>query len=273
MREMHRLNDSSARARQVFAVYGLLATLLFVNLPTLAQDQPQTTITGAVVSYSKNSLVVKSENNHYTVFVFDRHTVKPDTLKDGSGVRVVSTQTEDPDIRLAILVTAAELGAPASTQPDVVPASVRSVEHSIERSARKFHFGIQGGVALDPELVDIGIHAKFGPFFTKNVQFRPSIDFAYGEITKLFALNGDFIYNLSATPGARRSFYVGGGPQFNFVEQSASGHGVDFSDFHYSTALNILLGVRWRNGAFTELKTSVYASPAPILRLVAGYTF
>ena len=273
MREMPKVNRWSFWARQSFAVSVLVATLLSVNRPTLAQDQLQTTTTGTVVSYSNNSLIVKAENGNYTVFVFDRHTVKPESLAAGSGVRVVSTQTEDHDIRLAVLVTSTQLSTPASAQPEVVPASVRNVEHAIERSARKFHFGIQGGLALNPELVDVGIHARFGPFFTRNVQFRPSVDFSYGEITKLFALSGDFIYNLSATPGARRSFYVGGGPQFNFVEQSTSGHGVDFSEFHYSNALDILLGVRWRNGAFTEMKTSVYASPAPIFRLIAGYTF
>jgi hypothetical protein len=128
-------------------------------------------------------------------------------------------------------------------------------------------------MALDPELVDIGILAKFGPFFSRNLQFRPSLDFAYGQVTKLFALNGDVIYNLSSNLGARRYVYFGAGPQFNFTEQSLSGHGVDFSDFRYSTALNILLGVRFRNGVFTEMKTSVYAAPAPIFRLMAGYTF
>lgn len=273
MREKQRVNQWLSRARQIFALGVLFATLLLLNLPILGQDQLQTTTTGTVVSYNKNSLIVKSENGQYTVFVFDRNTVKPDTLAAGSGVRVVSTQTSDHDIRVAVLVTSAERSAPASTQPEVVPASVRSLEHSIERNARKFHFGVQGGMALNPELVDIGVHARFGPFFTRNVQFRPSVDFSYGEITKLFALSADVIYNLSTTPGARRSFYFGGGPQFNFVEQSASGHGVDFSEFHYSNALDILLGVRFRNGAFTEMKTSVYASPAPIFRLIAGYTF
>jgi hypothetical protein len=279
MRAMQTVNCWSSRTREVFAICVSLAGFLFANLPALAQDSSQTTMTGTVVSYSNNTMVVKGEGNQYKLFVFDRHTVKPDTLADGSGVRVVSTQTEDPEVRLALLVTAAEPpapppGAPATpAQPDVVPTSIRTAESAIERDARKFHFGFQAGMALDPEGLDIGIHAKFGPFFSRNIQFRPSVDFGYGEITKLFALNGDFIYNLSANPGARKSVYFGIGPQFNFVEQSTSGHGVDFSEFHYSNALNILFGLRLRSGVFTELKTSVYASPAPILRLLAGYTF
>jgi hypothetical protein len=222
-------------------------------------------------------MVMKTENNQFRLFVFDEHTVKPPTLAAGAGVRVISAQTEDPEARLAVLVTAAEAtpstAGPTAAQPDVVPRSVREAESAIQRDARKFHLGFQGGVALNPELVDIGVHAKFGPFFTKNVQFRPSIDFSFGEITKLFALNADFLYSLSPSPGARRSLYFGVGPQFNFAERSASGEGVSFSDFHYSNALSIIMGVRWRSGVFTEMKTSIWASPAPIFRLMAGYSF
>jgi hypothetical protein len=190
---------------------------------------------------------------------------------------VVSTQTEDPEVRLALVVTATDPLPPPpagqEVQPDVVPSSIRATESAIERDARKFHFGFQGGVALDPELMDFGVHAKFGPFFSKRVQLRPSVDFAFGEVTKLFALNLDAIFNLAPNIGARQSVYFGLGPQFNFAQQGLSDHGVDFSDFHYSNAMNIILGVRWRSGVFTELKTSVWAAPAPILRIMAGYTF
>jgi hypothetical protein len=274
---METVNGCSSRAREILTICVLLASFLFVSFSALAQDSSQTTMTGTIVSASSNTLVVKGEENQYRLFIFDRHTVKPATIAPGSKVRVTSTQTEDPEVRLAVLVAVTETPAPGAqatpAEPDVVPASVRGAQSAIERNARKFHFGVQGGMALDPELVDIGIHAKFGPFFSKNLQFRPSVDFAYGEITKLFALNADVIYNLSGTSAARRSFYFGAGPQFNFVEQSASRSGVSFSEFHYSNALNILLGIRLRNGVFTEMKTSVYAKPAPIFRLLVGYTF
>ena len=230
------------------------------------------------MSYTKHSLVIKAESNHYWLFVFDSQTIKPQTLGVGSWVRVVSTQTEDPEMRLAVLVTATEPPAPAATSqethPDLVPPSIRATESAIARDARKFHFGIQGGVALNPELMDFGVLEKFGPFFTKRLSLRPSVDFAFGEITKLFALNLDAIFNLAPNPGAKQSVYFGLGPQFNFAHQSASnGEGVDFSDFHYSNALNLIVGVKWRSGVFTELKTSIWASPAPVIRLMAGYSF
>jgi hypothetical protein len=266
-----------------------------VSLPALAQDSPQTTaaaqtpatdqdpslttMTGTIASFSKNSLVVKTLDGHYRLFAFDRNTTKPTTLVVGHSVRVISTQTDDPQVRLAVIVASVEVPAPAPaastgpTEADVVPTSIRHAESAIERESRKFHFGFQGGMALNPELVDIGVLARFGPFFTKNLQFRPNVDFAFGEVTKLFAINADVIYNMSDFRWARTSVYFGLGPQFNFSEQNFSNHSVNFSDFHYSTALNVILGVRMRNGVFTELKTSVWAAPAPVLRVLVGYTF
>jgi hypothetical protein len=271
------VNGWSFRTRGVLAIGSLVAGWLCVSLPALAQESPQTTMTGTIVSSGATTLVVKDEAAHYWLFVMDRHTIKPATLPTGTAVRVISTQTEDPQVRLAVAITAEAPAAPSTAttpaQPDVVPTSIRHAESAIERDAKKFHFGVQAGVALDPEMVDIGVHARFGPFFTKIVQFRPGVDFAFGEITKLFALNGDFIVNLSPSPAAPRSFYFGLGPQFNFAERSASGEGVSFSDFHYSNALNILLGIKLRSGVWAELKTSVWAAPAPILRLMVGYTF
>jgi hypothetical protein len=37
--------------------------------------------------------------------------------------------------------------------------------------------------------------------------------------------------------------------------------------------MNLLVGVQRRSGLFAELKTSVFADPAPSLRLIVGYTF
>jgi hypothetical protein len=257
----------------------VLVTLLFVSFPAQAQDVNLITTTGTVTSYTHNTVVVKSEDGQYRLFVFDRHTVKPASLPAGSGVRVTSSPTEDPTVRLAVLVTALEAPpapAPSATpaQPDVVPVSVRNAESEIQRSAKKYKFGFQGGINLDPETIDIGVNARFGPFFTKNLSFRPSVDFAWGEVTRMFGINADVIYNLPFNVGARKYVYFGAGPAFNFVEQSFSAEGgVDFSQFKFDAALNVLLGIQYRNGFFTEVKTAVYAAPAPVFHLVVGYTF
>jgi hypothetical protein len=269
------VNSCSSRIREFIAICVLFAGFLFVNPPARAQNSSQTTITGAVVLYSKNSMIVKVEEQ-YKLFVFDRETVKPASLSKGTWVRVISTQTDDPEVRRATVVQLApttETSPLTSNQPEIVPSHLSVAQRAIEREARKFHLGVQGGLGMDPEVIDVGLLAAFGPFFTKNFQFRPNVDFAWGEITKVFAINGDFIYNMRDNLGTRRWFYFGAGPQFNFAERSASGQGVSFSDFHYSNALNVIVGMRLRNGVFTEIKTSVYAAPSPIFRFLVGYTF
>jgi hypothetical protein len=261
--------------RDFIGICVLIAGFVFVNPPARGQNSSQTTITGAVVQYSKNSMIVKIEGQ-YKLFVFDKETIKPATLAPGMWVRVISTQTDDPEVRRASVVqmTPTTSTTPiTSNEPDVVPSHLSGAQRAIEREARKFHLGVQGGLGLDPEVIDVGVLATFGPFFTKNFQFRPNVDFSWGEITKLFAVNGDFIYNVRDNLGTRRWFYFGGGPQFNFAERSASGQGVSFSDFHYSNALNVIVGMRMRSGLFTEMKTSIYAAPSPIFRLMVGYTF
>jgi hypothetical protein len=105
------------------------------------------------------------------------------------------------------------------------------------------------------------------------------VEFAYGEVTALFALNLEAIYRLPVSSRTGRwSTYVGVGPAFTFLHQNfekdtGGGNRIDFGDFHYDVGLNILGGLRYRSGMFTELKTSVYAKPAPTLRLIVGYNF
>ena len=134
-------------------------------------------------------------------------------------------------------------------------------------------------MALDPELILIGVQAQVGPFFNPNVYLRPNVEFAFGEVTALFALNLEAIYRLPVTSRVGRwSSYVGVGPGFNFLHQNferndGQGKRIDFGDFHSAVGLNILGGLRYRSGMFIELKTSVYASPAPTLRMIVGYNF
>jgi len=124
-----------------------------------------------------------------------------------------------------------------------------------------------------------GVHSQMGPIFNRNVFFRPNAEFAWGEVTDLIALNLEAIYRLPVT--ARRqnwSVYVGAGPALTFLHQSfqrqqGQGRNIDFGNFDYDTAFNILAGLQFRRGTFFELKTSLYARPAPTLRLIFGKTF
>jgi len=248
------------------------------------QGDNENTLEGTVVSSSRDTLVVRTENDQYQLFVFDSSTTKPRVIAPGARVRVVSTPGEEAGSRLASSVAVlapapSAQGNTATTQAAPVPPQVREVERKINHEARRWRLGVRAGAGLDPELLMFGVHSQMGPIFNRNVFFRPNAEFAWGEVTDLIALNLEAIYRLPVT--ARRqnwSVYVGAGPALTFLHQSfqrqqGQGRNIDFGNFDYDTAFNILAGLQFRRGTFFELKTSLYARPAPTLRLIFGKTF
>jgi hypothetical protein len=274
-------------------LWAITFSTIFAATPARSQDaqssRDESTLSGLVVSSTANTLVVRGENNQFQLFVFNRDTVKPRLVPVGSTVRVVSTPGEESGVRLASEITVVtpapatstgpvrQTGTQAATQP--VPPEVRRLERDIERQVRRFQVGVRTGVALDPELVLLGVHAQVGPFFNPDIYLRPNVEFAFGEVTALFALNLEAIYRLPVSSRTGRwSSYVGVGPGFNFLHQNfertdGEGRKIDFGDFHGNVGLNILGGLRYRSGMFMELKTSIYSDPAPTLRLIVGYNF
>jgi hypothetical protein len=261
---------------------GCLALLGVLGAATpAAVAQDEATTTGTVASVSRSTLTVKDGNGHYQLFLIDSTTRRPAQLPLGSGVRVISTSGDEPGVRVASQVSALEASTanPSAADSGVVPPEMRRIERDIERQARRLQVGVRAGVGLDPEVLLLGVQAQVGPFFNKDVFFRPSVDFAFGEVTALFALNPEVIYRLPLT--SRRagwSTYVGAGPGFNFIHQNferldGGGKRIDFGDFHSDVGLNILGGIKYRSGMFAELKTSVYTDYSPTLRLVIGYNF
>jgi len=239
-------------------------------------------------------MTVRSNSGLYTVFVFDRDTRKPRTLAAGTSVTVISTPTGEPGLRAAtdVLVTTAapapsdgaapsSSGAERAAHPyetgEAVPASVRKLESSIEHQSKKFALGFRTGVGLDPELLLLGVQARFGPLFGRDLSFRPNLDFGFGEVTKLFVLDLNAVYRLPLnTRQSRVSMFIGGGPCLsfihrNFVEAAAGDNGIDFGEFDFQSGLNILAGAEFRSGFFVEAKTTVWAGPH--LRLSIGYSF
>ena len=270
-------------------LWSITVSALLIATPARSQDsapsaQREESSTGAVVSSTRNTLVVRGESGQFQLFVFDRNTVKPRTITVGSTVRVVSIPGEDAGVRVASEITtvtaaptAPQRGGTQTAQP--VPQEVRRLERDIERQVRRYQGGVRAGMALDPELILLGVHAQVGPLFNPNVYLRPNVEFAFGEVTSLFALNLEAIYRLPVSSRLGRwSAYVGVGPGFSFLHQNfertnVEGRNIDFGDFHSNVGLNILGGLRYRSGMFMELKTSVYSRPAPTLRLIVGYNF
>jgi hypothetical protein len=240
-----------------------------------SQNPDETTMTGRVVSSSRNTLVIRTAGGLYQLFVFDSDTVKPPAIPVGSEVTVLSTPGTETGVRAATSVVVSSEAAPTTqAQPgtDVVPASVRQLERDIERQSRRYGAGIRAGVGLDPEVVSVGLHARLGPFFDRNISFRPNVEFAFGEVTKLFAFNLEGVYRLPFTPRTGRwSSYVGLGPSFIFSHRDFEENGIDFGDFEFDGGLNVLAGVAFRGGVFMEIKSTVWASPH--LRVIFGYSF
>ena len=206
---------------------------------TSPAPQAENTIEGTAVSSTRDTLVVRTEDNQFHLFVFDRDTVKPRSVPSGSPVRVVSTPGEEAGVRLASTVTMLEAapGAQAGTAPpqaQPVPPAFRNLARDIERQVRRWRVGVRGGVGLDPELILFGVHSQVGPFFHRDVSFRPNAEFAFGEVTDLIALNLEGIYKLPiSSRQGRWSPYIGAGQGFTFLHQDFRKQGearnIDFS--------------------------------------------
>ena len=240
-------------------------------------------VEGTVVSSSRETLVIRTSNNQFRLFVLDRYTVRPPTLTPGTRVRVASKPTDEADVRLATNITMPEEvppGQPAAAPEQAAPPrEVRDLERDIQKPVRRWRLGVRAGAALDPELFLFGVHSQIGPFFHRDISFRPNAEFAFGEVTDVIAMNLEAVYRLPiSSRQGRWSAYFGAGPALNFINQDferskGESSGVSFSDFTYDTGFNVLTGLQFRKGTFFELKTSLWSKPAPTLRLIFGYTF
>jgi hypothetical protein len=247
---------------------------------TSSQTQNESTIEGTVASSTRQTFVVRTPDNQFYLFTFNRYTDKPQALPVGTRIRVESRPTGDTGTRLAIRVTTLE-AAPkdqqraAGTDAAPVPESVRNVEGDIKREARRWRLGVRAGAAFDPELFLFGVHSQMGPVFSSRVFFRPSAEFAFGEVTDLISLNLEGIYRFSRSyERGDWSPYVGAGPALTFIHQNfQAGRNIDFGNFDFDAGFNILAGMQSRRGAFLEAKTSLWSRPAPVLRLIVGYNF
>jgi hypothetical protein len=267
----------------------ILVLSTFIVLPANAQQDSSSsqanssdTVEGTVASTSRDTLVVRTDENQFQLFTFGRGAVRSRSLVQGARVRVTAGPADENGTRSASNVTVLSAGsnsgagaADKSAQAAPVPDKVRDVENDIRRESRRWRLGVRGGAAFDPELFTFGVQSQMGPIFHPRVLFRPNAEFAFGEVTDLVALNLEAIYRFS--PAARRGNwtpYLGAGPAMIFIHQNfQSGRNIDFGNFDYETGFNILAGMQSRRGTFVELKTSLYSGPAPKLRLIIGYTF
>src|SRR2546426_4265338 len=141
--------------RNAFIAYVFPVLLVSAPLPMSAvsqeassssQRQNENTIDGIVVSATRDTLVVRTDDNQFQLFVFDRYTARPRPLTKGTRVHVVSAPGEEAGVRVASTITTLE-PAPKSTgeaaqgtaaEPAPVPPAVRDLERDIKREARRW---------------------------------------------------------------------------------------------------------------------------------------
>ena len=175
----------------------------------------------------------------------------------------------------------------SAAQQNVPPAAQRA-QDDVERLARRWGFGVSGGVGIDPEIVHVGAHATIGPIFRDNVQFRPGVEIGVGELTTLFALNFDVLYTFDNESRATAWLpYVGAGPTFGLSHKGFDssdidhldidglpvddGNRFDFGDTDFNGGINFIVGMRKQRGAFFEMRAT--AGGVSTIRLLGGFNF
>jgi hypothetical protein len=275
----------------------MLAGCVFISLATnslvadaqgvQAPQEKVSALQGTVVSTSRSTLVLKTGDGLYQVFVLDRDTLRPQVIPPQAQVVVAFAPTGDPAVPStaeAVTITAmpqpkvAALTGEVPEQqppPEPVPASVRKLESDIKRQTS---LGIRGATSLDPEMFMFGVHSQLGPFFSENLYARPNLEFGFGELTTLVGLNFEAVYRLPVVQRTSRwNVYAGGGPALNFSRESfeADADGdrdrIDFSDLTLDVGFNFLIGIQSRDGMFLELKSTAYSIPT--IRFEIGYNF
>src|SRR6187431_2148658 len=108
----------------------LLLCALTISISMIANELPAfaqgTSVTGSVVSSSRNTMTVNTGQGQFQLFVFARNVRKPNSIPIGSRVRVVSSPTSDPGVRSASEVTlvAAPNAEPTPQEAETVPEGI-----------------------------------------------------------------------------------------------------------------------------------------------------
>ena len=170
----------------------------------------------------------------------------PSTKEPSSPVPAFALTGRAPDAdstqvaeSIAVILPGGEAANSGAATP---PPQVNNVSKQIEGEARRWHVGGKIGTGLSPELFMFGPQAQFGPFFSPHLLFRPNVEFGFGELTDMYAINAE------GSTASTRHFTVNGvrtSPwvdHLNFISQSASSGSVSFSNFNYKTGFNIFRG-------------------------------
>src|ERR1700730_2653675 len=213
----------------------LISLFLTVSAPcqTTSSLENENSIEGTVVSGTRDTLVVRTDDNQFHLFTYDHYSARAGSLVRGARVRVVAGSGDENGTRVAsnvIVLDAKTADSGADTQAATVPPKISEIESDIKRESRRWRAGVRTGAAFDPELFMFGVQSQMGPIFHPRVFFRPNAEFAFGEVTDLVALNLEAVYRFSDS-GRRGVWtpYLGGGPSLTFIHQNfEKGRQIDF---------------------------------------------
>jgi hypothetical protein len=229
-------------------------------------------VEGTVISTTQHTLVVRSNDNQYHLFTYAAGIVPKETVKPGVRVRVNGTAPDKEGTQVAESVTVIQPGGEAANSEAGPPPQVNKTSKEIESEARRWHVGGKIGFGLSPELFMFGPQAQFGPFFSQHLLFRPNLEFGFGELTDMYAVNAEAAYRFSTPIHGQWTPYFGMGPSFNFTNESASSGDVSFSNFNYKTGFNVFVGTQ-KNKTFVEVRTALWAPQTPVFRVFVGFNF
>ena len=188
----------------------------------LPPTQSENAIEGTVVSTSHQTLVVRTDENDFQLFVFDRETTKPQTITTGTRVRVTSTRGDEEGTRLASTVTVlesspeAKSGTPQS-QAKPLPPAVRDLEQDIKARSPTLAPRCTCGCRSRSRIVHVwSALSDWSDLQSKAILFRPNAEFAFGEVTDLIALNLEGCLQIACVvAGKNWSAYIGAGTRFH----------------------------------------------------------
>ena len=246
----------------------LILSIGFVN-NAFAQTQPDTR-TGCLMRGSKVG----------TYYLVDEVTGRRleiqgpglEKMTEGGQIQITATGTVNHEngkdiYRTTDIKQTRAICAPVAYNPDALKSEIG-----------RARIGVRAGVALDPELVAFGGQAQIGPLF-KQIWFRPTGEFEFGEISRIINLSGEGIFFIpSAGVGQKGhiNVYVGDGVGFNITRKHFSGfpgQETAFEDSDWSTdvGLNLVMGLMRDSGLFAEIRTSAWIEPT--IRVYVGYVF
>jgi len=276
----HILPVISALCVSAFLVVRVQAQQNLPDAPSAKSSQTKgndPVVEGTVVSRTRHTLVVRSDDNQYHLFTYDTGTVVNEAVKPGARVRVNGSTPDDDGTQVAENVAVMQ---PASdnansgqgVQAAPPPPQMSHAANQVESEARRWHAGGRIGVGFDPELFQFGVQSQIGPFFSRSLLLRPNVQFGFGELTDMVAINLEAAYRFPTTTRRGWSPYFGVGPSLNFIHRGASSGNVSFGDFSYKTGFNVFFGAQKRH-TFAEMKTTLWSGGAPVLSLFVGYNF